>query len=84
MLMEVDYRIVDENLLLKIYENHTIHNSYWINNSIHYLYVEQYEGLKRLIIKFYTIDENIGSKIVKGKDILIYKNNKLHKSTMFP
>ena len=32
-------------------------------------YVEQYEGLKRLIIKFYTIDENIGSKIVKEKDI---------------
>jgi len=73
MLMEVDYRIFDKNLLFKIYENNNIHNYYWINNSIHYLYVEQYEELKRLISKFYTIDENIGSKLVKGKDIQIYE-----------
>ena len=72
MLMEVDYKLFNKDLLLKIYKNNNV-NYYWINNSIHHLYLGQYELLKRLITKFYTIDENIGSKIVKGKDILIYE-----------
>ena len=72
MRMEVDYRIFNKDLLLKIYKNNNI-NYYWINNSIHYLYLGQCELLKRLIKKFYTIDDNIWSNLVKGKDILIYE-----------
>ena len=44
--MEVDYRLFNKDLLLKIYKNNNI-NYYWINNSIHYLYLGQCELLKR-------------------------------------
>ena len=86
ILLDQGYNLVKtNNLLLALSKNYINQNQIELSSGLvtYYLYEQDYQELRKIILGFYKNDENFGSKILPGVDLVAFEERIKSSSFLF-